>query len=99
MTDVNIAVEMMSDAYQDGFDVALLVSADSDLVGPVKAIQKLFSQKRVVPVFPPNRWSSALNTTASGSLQIERDMLAKSQFPDEVTKSDGYVLHRPAEWR
>ena len=99
MTDVNIAVEMMSDAYQDGFDVALLVSADSDLVGPVKAIQKLFSQKRVVPVFPPDRWSSALNTTARGSLQIERDIVAKSQFPDEVTKPDGYVLRRPAEWR
>lgn len=32
MTDVNIAVEMMRDAFQDRFDAALLISADSDLV-------------------------------------------------------------------
>ena len=43
MTDVNISVEMMSDAFQDQFDVAFLVSADSDLVGPVKAVQRLFA--------------------------------------------------------
>ena len=32
MTDVNVAVEMLKDAYQDKFNVALLISADSDLV-------------------------------------------------------------------
>ena len=47
MTDVNIAVELMSDAFQDRFDVALPISADSDLVGPVRAVQRLFSQKRI----------------------------------------------------
>jgi hypothetical protein len=99
MTDVNIAVEMMSDAYRDSFDVALLVTADSDLVGPVKAIHHLFPDKRVLPVFPPNRWSSALKTAAGGSLHITRSILAKSQMPDEVTKPDGYVLRRPALWR
>src|SRR5437870_225149 len=31
MTDVNIAVELMKDAFQDEFDTALLISADSDL--------------------------------------------------------------------
>ena len=39
MTDVNIAVEMMSDAYRDLFDVAVLLSADSDLAPPIAAIR------------------------------------------------------------
>lgn len=39
MTDVNIAVELMTDAFQDRFDLALLISADSDLVGPIRAVQ------------------------------------------------------------
>src|SRR5260370_3329785 len=30
MTDVNIAVALMEDAFRDAFDTALLVSADSD---------------------------------------------------------------------
>ena len=30
MTDVNIAVQMLADAFEDRFDTALLISADSD---------------------------------------------------------------------
>ena len=37
MTDVNMAVEMLGDAQDDAFDTAILVSADSDLAGPVYA--------------------------------------------------------------
>jgi len=99
MTDVNISVELMTDAFQDQFDVALLVSADSDLIGPVQAVKRLFSQKRVVAVSPPARHSSALQQVVHGHLKVGRDVLAKCQFPAEVVKPDGYVLRRPAEWR
>ena len=53
MTDVNIAVEMLTDAYQDNFDVALLISADSDLSPAIRAIKELFPEKRLVVAFPP----------------------------------------------
>jgi uncharacterized LabA/DUF88 family protein len=99
MTDVNIAVELMSDAFQDQFDVALLISADSDLVGPIHAVQRLFPQKRTVVAFPPNRTSSALQRAAAGNLFISRDTLAKSLFPDQVVKPNGFILQRPAQWR
>ena len=46
MTDVNIAVALMSDVHQDRFDLALLVSADSDLVGPVRAVRSLAASAR-----------------------------------------------------
>ncbi len=99
MTDVNIAVELMSDAFQDRFDVALLVSADSDLVGPVQVVQRLFSQKLIVVAFPPGRFSSALRNTAKAYTFIGRNVLSKSVFPNQVIKPDGFVLHRPAKWR
>jgi uncharacterized LabA/DUF88 family protein len=98
MTDVNIAVALMSDVYQDRFDTAMLISADSDLVGPVRAACSLYPTKRVVVAFPPLRSSKALMKAASAYTYIGRDTLAKSVFPDELTKPDGYVLHRPAEW-
>ena len=60
MTDVNIAVELLTDAFQDQFDTALLVSADSDLTAPVAAVKRLFPTKRVVAAFPPNRSSKHL---------------------------------------
>jgi len=99
MTDVNIAVELMSDAFQDHVDVALLVSADSDLVGPVKAIRELFPRKRVVIAFPPKRVSAALKAAGHGHTFIGRNVLSKSVFPDKVVKPDGFVLCRPTEWR
>jgi uncharacterized LabA/DUF88 family protein len=99
MTDVNIAVEILSDAYQDLFDIALLVSADSDLTAPILAIKKLFPQKRVIVAFPPQRHSVQLQRLAHGFLQIGRANLAKSIFPEKVPKADGFVLERPLEWR
>ena len=99
MTDVNIAIELLSDAFQDHFDVALLISADSDLVGPVRMVQRLFPKKRAVVVFPPKRYSNALKHAASAYTHLGRDVLAKSVFPDEVVKADGFVLLRPSKWR
>jgi uncharacterized LabA/DUF88 family protein len=98
MTDVNIAVEILSDAYQDLFDTALLVSADSDLTAPILAVKNLFPHKRIVVAFPPHRHSAQLERLAHAHLQIGRANLAKSVFPDKVQKPDGYVLERPVTW-
>ncbi len=99
MTDVNIAVELMCDAFQDRLDMALLISADSDLVGPVNAVRRLFPQKRVIVAFPPARFSNALKAAAHGHTFIGSDVLSDSVFPDQVIKPDGFVLHRPTQWR
>jgi uncharacterized LabA/DUF88 family protein len=99
MTDVNIATELLTDAFQDRFDTALLISADSDLVAPIVRVKALFAAKRVVVGFPPDRHSGALASRASASFQIGRAKIAASQLPDPVTKPDGFVLHRPVKWR
>jgi uncharacterized LabA/DUF88 family protein len=99
MTDVNIAVELMLDAFQDRFDTVLLISADSDLVGPVAAVRRLFPQKRIVIAFPPSRFSVALAKAATAYLKIGRQPIAKSIFPDHVTTATGFILQRPATWK
>jgi uncharacterized LabA/DUF88 family protein len=99
MTDVNIAVEMMSDAFQNRFDTAFLVTADSDLLNLVRTVRRLFSQKRIIIVFPPKRASIDLSRAGTGVIHIDRTLLAKSQFPDEIVKPDGFVLRRPSRWR
>jgi len=97
MTDVNISVELMKDAFQDRFDLALLISADSDLVSPVRTVQQLFPQKKVIAIFPPGRFSSALKSVSSGILRIGHVELSKSMFPDQVIKN-GIILQRPVSW-
>lgn len=98
MTDVNIATEMLVDAFRDRYDVALLVSADSDLCPPINKIRSLFPDKRVVVAFPPGRGSSALRKCASASFVIGRAKLAGSQFPDQINAPGGVILARPSRW-
>ena len=98
MTDVNIAVEMLTDAMKNKFDVAILLSGDSDLVNVVHKVKELF-RKKVIIVFPPKRKPRTMRKAASAVVDIDAQLLSKSLFPDEVVKQDGYVLKRPNEWR
>ena len=98
MTDAQIATEMLTDAFTDAFDTALLISGDSDLVPPIRAVARLFSSKRIVVAFPPARPSAQLRKVCDAYLTIGRGVLKQSQFPDHVTKSNGYVLRRPMQW-
>ena len=98
MTDVNIATHMIMDAVNDKYDVAFLISGDSDLVPPIKAIRNHYKQKRVIVGFPPDRVNSTVKNAASGILHIGRRNLAASQFSDTVKSVTGYVLKRPKDW-
>lgn len=98
MTDVNIATQMLVDAFTDSFDTALLVSGDTDLIPPILAIKTQFPQKRIGVYFPPKRHSIALQKVVDFSGLIGRKKLRDSQLPDNVTKDDGYVLSRPDTW-
>jgi uncharacterized LabA/DUF88 family protein len=99
MTDVNIAVELIKDTFHNSFDTAILISGDSDLVGPINTIHNLFPSKRIVVAFPPDRHSKHLKKVGDANFTISRKKLADSIFEDKVLKSDGYLLHRPDKWR
>ena len=98
MTDVNIAGELLSDAYEDAFDTAIVVSADSDLARPITMVRERFEGKRVVVAFPPARASKRLRTVATASFTIGHGVLNNSQFPERIIMPDGQVLTRPTEW-
>ena len=98
MTDVNIAVELLSDAQDNTFDTAIIMSGDSDLAGPVEAVRKRCPDKRVIVAFPPKRVSKQLKQLATTSFVIGRKKLKDSQLPNRIIKPDGYVLTRPPTW-
>ena len=98
MTDVNIAVALLRDALQDAFDIAIVISADSDLIGPIDAVQHSCPAKRIVVAFPPNRYSAELDLHPTPTIKLWTETIARSQFPAQVTDPNGYPLHRPARW-
>lgn len=98
MTDVNIATHLLTDAFTENFDTAILISGDSDLVSPIKAVHQQFPGKSVSVFFPPERHNNTVAIAAKGSMILGRKKLVSHQFPDTVEKVDGFVLKKPTKW-
>lgn len=99
MSDVNIAVALLNDAFDGRFDTAVIVSGDSDLAGPISAVKRRYQNKRLIVAFPPGRSSAHLRKVADGHFAIGRSTLSSCQLPDPVIKPDGFALKRPSSWR
>ena len=100
MTDVNIATAMLVDAFANNFDTAFLVTGDSDLVPPVRAIQDNFTDKRVIVIFPPKRVSYELKRTVKQGdyREIKEKHLKDALLPQTITTTKGNFLHKPPSW-
>jgi uncharacterized LabA/DUF88 family protein len=99
MTDVNIAVQLLDDAFDDRFDTALLVSGDSDLTTPISQVRARFPSKQIVIALPPNRRSHQLIQVATGYFIINETAFRHSQLPAQVQRADGFMLQRPVYWK
>lgn len=98
MTDVNIAIALLRDAMQDAFDTAIIISADSDLIGPIDAVFHSCPAKRIVVAFPPNRYSRDLESRATAAFTLWPGTIARSQFPAYIIDANGYPIRKPARW-
>lgn len=96
-SDVNIATQLMADAFHDRFDIGVVVSGDSDLSDAIRLVREEFREKQLIVAFPPTRKSKELRTVATNSIDVWRKTLRKCQFPDSVPIGRGAV-RRPNEW-
>lgn len=97
-TDVNMAVRLLEDAFDDRFDLAIVVSADSDLVAPIEAIRRRFDDKRVMVACPPRRRSAQLCKAADAVHHLSGPVIRSSRLPDPVMTSTGVELRAPRGW-
>jgi uncharacterized LabA/DUF88 family protein len=98
MTDVNIASQLITDAFLDKYDIAILVSGDSDLVPPIKIVKELMPKKEIWVALPPSRESNDLKKVSDGIFKIGRKKLSDSQLPLIVTDKYGFELKKPNSW-
>jgi uncharacterized LabA/DUF88 family protein len=98
MTDVNIAVNMLTDAYSNHFDVAYLISADTDLVPVVREVRRLFPQKSVIACFPPTRKCDLLKQNCNSIKKIKKYLDDDCLLPEVVINKTGYSLKKPMSW-
>jgi uncharacterized LabA/DUF88 family protein len=95
-SDVNLATMLLVDAFHQDFDVAAIISGDSDLQLPIEIVRREFNL--TVGVFAsPRRRSRVLQTTATFYRPIRDGVLRVSQFPPELTDQHG-IIRKPASW-
>jgi uncharacterized LabA/DUF88 family protein len=95
-TDVNIAAHLLNDGHKGQYEIAIVISNDSDLVAPIKmVIGELGLPVVVVSPFKTN--SIELKKIASSVRTIRKGVLAVSQFSDELEDSTG-IFTKPASW-
>lgn len=98
MTDVNIATNIIIDAYKNEYDLAILVSGDSDLTPSIREVHTIFKNKRVFIAFPPKRHNNSMALVAKGSEIIGKKRLLDAQFEEHVSSKTGYLLTKPIGW-
>ncbi len=96
-TDVNIASHLINDGHNGLYDIAVVISNDSDLVEPVRIVTK--EMKLPVIVISPFKTNTAeLKKVAIGVKQIRKGVLSASQFTKTLTDSIGEFT-KPESWQ
>jgi uncharacterized LabA/DUF88 family protein len=97
-SDVNLASHLLVDAMLGSFDVALVISGDSDLVTPIEMLTRKFV--RPVGVINPQRLSGPDRRRLRGSSQLKNvagyyrggltwAQLERAQLATSLTDADG----------
>ena len=95
-SDVNLASLLLADAFRQDYEVAVVVSNDSDLVLPIKIV----TTELHLPVGllnPHPRFAVELVKVATFKKQIRKGVLVASQFPQTLSDTKGAIT-KPTAW-
>ena len=95
-SDVNLAVHLLHDAFKKAYEMAIMVTNDSDLLEPMRIVQEEFGLS-VGLVYPHRHPSFHLSTQATFVKHLRGGVLRTSQFPDALTDANG-TFHKPPGW-
>lgn len=98
-SDANLAAHLVADGYENKYDVAVVVTNDSDQVGPIQLVRTRLN-KVVGFVNPHETASPALRHATDFVKHIRRHprLLADCQFPDEILDARGKTIRKPFGW-
>jgi uncharacterized LabA/DUF88 family protein len=95
-SDVNIATHLLVDGFRNDYELAVVVSNDSDLLMPIQIVTQEFG-KPVGLLNPQQHPSTALLPHVRFVKNIRKNVLKNSQFPS-VLKDNRGNFSKPAGW-
>lgn len=96
-TDVNIASHLLVDFFDDKFDIAYIISGDSDFVTALRIIRDRSIDKAIVGIFPPERYHDEIKKVCNRWEIIAIKELERFVLPDEFTLN-GKEYVKPPKW-
>ena len=100
-SDVNLAVHLLHDAHQTDpaktFDLALVLSTDSDLAEAIRLVTQEVGKPVYVGKPNPNDRIDALKAAATGVFDLKTSHLKASVFPATLTDARG-TFSKPPDW-
>lgn len=101
-TDVNIALEIAQDAYENRCDTFIIVSGDSDLVPALDLVKLKFPEKRIVVYVPAMHAvrgaATEIRSVADKDRTFPLSLLQHCQFPASFTDGAGTLIVKPSSW-
>ena len=101
-SDVNIAIQMLDDAYSGRADRMIVVSGDSDLVPAIHLVKQRFPSIQTtvyVPSRNPKRGAAVeIRSAADKHKTLPLNLLARCQLPNPVRGGVSGVIRKPARW-
>ena len=95
-SDVNLATELIVDGFTNAYDVAVVISNDSDLVAPIRAV-RTHLKKTVGIINPHQKQSVELRNCASFLKTVRTWALQQSLLPPVLVDANGEI-HKPVGW-
>jgi hypothetical protein len=96
-SDVNLASMLLVDGFRGEYELAIVLSNDSDLMLPIEIV----TNELALPVGllnPHERFSVQLSQVATFKKKIREGVLRASQFPDVVVDGQGRKIRKPSDW-
>lgn len=98
--DVNLAISLISDGHLNRYDVAYLVTADSDQIATVKMFRERLTTKQIISVAPPGRChSKAIIEHSHDTRSIRRSVIENCLFEGTTIIRNGTLIAaRPSQY-
>lgn len=96
-SDVNLASHLLMDAFENRYDLAVIISNDSDLALPIQMVKRDLGRE-VAIINPRKKLAYDLKNIADMYRNIRRSWLEHAQFPDTLRDHLG-EFHRPDAWK
>ena len=71
--DIYLATDLIKGAYENLYDVAIIISGDADFIPAIKLVQK--NGKKVINAFFPKSSSYLLRNCCDGSINLKKALL------------------------